>query len=204
MLTYTTPILNEMAEFRHWIAWNAGGKPLGRTLQPAHYGILFYTKAKNSKFYDVRAPHKACRKCQTFLKDYGGKEHLRHPFGYQISDVWDDIHRVRHASKRIENHPCQLPVHLIERSILMTTDPGDLVIDPFCGGGAGVVAAKQMGRNYIGAEIDSYYQRISQEKMDEATATKVGDAYASIHLDKIVSIRDCDIREGLHCQPRAS
>ena len=193
LLTYTTSILNDKAEFRHWIAWNSGGKPLGKTLQPAHYGILFYTKTRGSKFYDVRAPHKACRKCHTFVKDYGGKEYLRHPFGYQISDVWDDIHRVRHSSKRIDQHPCQLPVHLIERLILMTTDAGDLVIDPFCGGGSGAVAAKQMGRNYIGAEIDAYYQEASQEKMDAARPTMIGGAYVSLHLGKIVSIRDRDI-----------
>ena len=204
LLTYTTSILNDKAEFRHWIAWNSGGKPLGKTLQPAHYGILFYTKTRDSKFYDVRAPHKACRKCHTFVKDYGGKEHLRHPFGYQISDVWDDIHRVRHSSKRIDQHPCQLPVHLIERLILMTTDPGDLVIDPFCGGGSGAVAAKQMGRNYIGAEIDAYYQQASQEKMDAAHPTMIGGAYVSLHLGKIVSIRDRDIREGIHCSRRAN
>ena len=204
LLTYTAPILNDLAEFRHWVAWNSGGKPLGRTLQPAHYGILFYTKTRQSKFYDVRAPHKACRKCHTYMKDYGGKEHLRHPFGYQVSDVWDDIHRVRHASKRIARHPCQLPVHLIERAILMTTDPGDLVVDPFCGGGSGAVAARQMGRNYVGAEIDRYYQETSQQKMDEAQPSLVGNAFASMHLGKIVSIRNCDIQEDIHCKSRAN
>lgn len=204
LLTYTTPILNKIAEFRHWITWNSGGKPLGKTLQPAHYGILFYTKTRQNKFYDVRAPHKSCRKCYAFLKDYGGKEHLRHPFGYQVSDVWDDIHRVRHASKRIDRHPCQLPVHLIERAILMTTDPGDLLVDPFSGGGAGAVAAVRMGRNYVGVEIDSYYQKASQKKMNEAHPTKIGKAYVSLHLGNIVSIRDCDILEKLHCKPRAS
>ena len=197
LLTYTATILNEKAEFRHWIAWNSGGKPLGRTLQPAHYGILFYTKTRASKFRDVRAPHKSCRKCNTYLKDYGGKEYQRHPFGYQISDVWDDIHRVRHASKRIDNHPCQLPVHLIERLILMTTDPGDLVIDPFCGGGSAAVAAKQLGRDYIGAEIDTHYQQVSQQKFDAARPTKAGDAFASFHLGNIVSIQDGDVERGL-------
>ncbi len=204
LLIHTTPILNDLAVFRHWIAWNSTGKPLGKTLQPAHYGILFYTKTKNSKFFDVRAPHKECRKCKAFLKDYGGKEHLRHPFGYQISDVWDDIHRVRHASKRVENHPCQLPVHLIERVILMTTDPGDLVVDPFCGGGSGAVAAKQMGRDFIGTEIDQYYQKISQEKLNCAEQTKFENVFASYHLRKIVSIRDCDIQESMHWINRAS
>ena len=122
------------------------------------------------------------------------------PVGTQISDVWDDIHRVRHASKRISDHPCQLPVHLIERLILMTTDAGDLVVDPFCGGGSAAVAARQMGRCYIGAEIDAVYQKQAQQKYDDAKPTKIGDAYVSMHLGKIVSVRDCDVQEAALCQ----
>lgn len=193
LLTYTSAILNELAEFRHWIAWNSNGQPLGKTLQPAHYGILFYTKNRSSKFYDVRAPHKTCRKCDAYLKDYGGKEHLRHEFGYQVSDVWDDIHRIRHRSKRIDSHPCQLPIHLIERMILMVTDEGDIVFDPFCGGGAAAVAAKQLGRRYIGADIDEGYCDATSKRLADAEPIKHGDAYVSIHLKKIVSMRDIDI-----------
>lgn len=192
LLIHTAQILNEHAVFRHWIAWNSNGQPLGKTLQPAHYGILFYTKNKSSKFFDVRAPHKTCRVCKNYLKDYGGKEHLRHPFGYQVSDVWDDIHRVRHNSKRIDAHPCQLPVHLLERIILMTTDENDIVFDPFCGGGSAAVAAKQMGRRYIGAEIDKYYCDVSRNKFNEAKPVKQGEVYVSVHLGKVVSIRDMD------------
>ena len=194
LLTHTALILNELLEFRHWIAWNSNGQPLGKTLQPAHYGILFYTKNRQSKFYDVRTPHKSCRNCNIFLKDYGGKEHLRHEFGYQISDVWDDIHRVRHSSKRINSHPCQLPIHLIERLILMTTDENDIILDPFCGGGSAAVAAKQMGRKYIGADIDSEYCEAAQDRFREAKQVKQNNAYVSIHLKKVVSIRDIDIR----------
>ena len=193
LLTHTATILNQLAEFRHWIAWNSNGQPLGKSLQPAHYGILFYSKHRNSKFFDVRAPHKTCRVCGEFLKDYGGKAHLRHKFGYQISDVWDDIHRIRHASKRISSHPCQLPVHLIERLVLMSTDDDDVVFDPFCGGGSAAVASKQMGRKYIGAEIDAGYCDIANSKLQEAAATKFGNVYASFHLKKIVSIRDVDV-----------
>ncbi len=196
LLSHTTPILNEILEFRHWIAWNSNGQPLGKTLQPAHYGILFYSKTKDSKFYDIRAPHVKCAKCNSYLKDYGGKAHLRHPFGYQISDVWSDIHRVRHSSKRISDHPCQLPVHLIERLILMTTDENDIVFDPFCGGGSAAVATKQMGRRYIGAEIDSDYTSVANEKYNNATKV-VGmfGEYLSIHLGKIVSMRNIDYEE---------
>jgi len=196
LLAYTTPILNDLLEFRHWIAWSSNGQPLGKTLQPAHYGILFYTKTRKSKFYDVRAPHSKCRKCHSYLKDYGGKEHLRHPFGYQLSDVWSDIHRVRHSSKRILGHPCQLPVHLVERLILMTTDEGDIVFDPFCGGGAAAVAAKHMGRRYIGSEIDGYYADMANKKYQDASkVTDDNGAYISVHLGKILSIRDIDCGE---------
>lgn len=194
LLTYTAPILNEHLHFKHWIAWNENGKPLGKTLQPAHYGILYYGKSPRPKFRDVRAPHKTCRKCKAHHKDYGGKEYLRHPFGTLISDVWDDIHRVRHARKRINGHPCQLPVHLVERAILMTTDEHDVVYEPFVGGGSGAVAAKQMGRTYIGTDIDAGYIRASRQKFESADATTIGEAYASMHCDKIVSIQDNDMQ----------
>ncbi|MCY4129529.1 MAG: site-specific DNA-methyltransferase [Gammaproteobacteria bacterium] len=196
LLVYTAPILNDVMEFRHWIAWNSNGQPLGKTLQPAHYGILFYTKSRKSKFYDVRAPHPKCRKCGVHLKDYGGKEHLRHHFGYQVSDVWNDIHRVRHSSKRIDNHPCQLPVHLIERFILMTTDENDVVLDPFCGGGSAAVASKQMGRRYIGCDIDSHYAEVANKKYQEASSSKgINGEYVSVHLGKPVSMRHVDIMQ---------
>ena len=194
MLTYTVPFLNEIMEFRHWIAWNSHGKPLGKTLQPAHYGILYYTKTRESKFYDVRAPHARCRKCNEYVKDYGGKKHLRHPFGYQLSDVWNDIHRVRHNKRRIDNHPCQLPPHLIERLMLMATDPGDVVLDLFAGGGSAAIAAKQLGRRYVGCDIDPDYVNATNRRYEEAQPTQLESGhYASKHLGKIISIRDKDI-----------
>ena len=67
LLTFSAAKLNELAIFRHWIAWNSGGRPLGKTLQPAHYGILLYSKSKDMKYYDVRAPHKRCRSCDQYL-----------------------------------------------------------------------------------------------------------------------------------------
>ena len=174
LLTKTTTILDKYAYFRHWISWNSAGKPLGKTLQPNHYGILYYTKSPNKwKFYDVRAPHKKCRSCGEYLKDYGGKKHLRHKFGYLLGDVWDDIYRVRHSSKRIKGHPCQLPVHLIERLLLFSTDPNDMVIDLFAGGGSAGVAAKQLGRRYIGSDIDGEYVDQANEKIESTVPQKV-------------------------------
>lgn len=170
--------------------------PIGKTLLPAHYGVLFYTKAaKGAKFYDIRAPHKTCRECGAYLKDYGGKKDQMHPFGYLVSDVWTDIHRIRHNTRR-DPHPCQLPIHLLERIILMTTDENDVVLDSFLGTGTTAIAAKRLNRRYIGIELDPFYQRIAAEKLAQITQpTRYEGRAVSIYLNKIQSIRDCDVGE---------
>jgi site-specific DNA-methyltransferase (adenine-specific) len=156
-LTYYAAHLNIIADFKHWISWDAPTAPMGKTLQPAHYGILFYAKNyKELKFYEIRYPHKRERKSKYLAKDYGGKKAMLHPFGPLVSDVWTDIHRVKHNKYRDE-HPCQLPLHLLERLILMTTDENDIVLDPFNGTGTTALAAKRLGRNFIGFELDSNY-----------------------------------------------
>ena len=135
-----------------------------------------------------------CRSCREYLKDYGGKKHLRHEFGYLVSDVWDDIHRVRHNCRRIEAHPCQLPVPLVERMILMSTDENDIVFDPFAGSGTAAVAAKQLGRRYIGTEIDEAYCLAIKEKLEKARRVKSDGVYVSSYLGRTVSVRDVDLK----------
>ena len=192
-LSYYTQVLNEIADFRHWIAWEAIGTPLGKTLLPTHYGILFYAKDYSQlKFYDVRYPHHRCRKCNTLRKDYGGKKKRLHPFGPLVSDVWTDLHRIRH-NKRRDRHPCQLPIPLLERVILMSTDEGDTVLDPFMGTGTTAVAAKRLGRNYIGTDIDENYVKISSDHVAAIEPTsKIGDAWVSLYLDQVATIRNVD------------
>jgi site-specific DNA-methyltransferase (adenine-specific) len=191
-LTYYAEILNEFACFKHWIAWDAMSNPLGKTLLPAHYGILYYTKKqKGFKFYEIRSPHKRCRVCNSYIKDYGGKKDQMHPFGALVSDVWTDIHRIRHNIRRDE-HPCQLPLPLLDRIILMSTDPNDIVLDPFLGTGTTAISAKALGRNYIGIEIDPNYVKISTEKLERVKLMTYKDYFVSYYLDKIVTIRDVD------------
>ena len=181
-LTYYTGFLNEVADFRHRIAWDAPTAPMGKTLQPSHYRILFYAKnQKENKFYEIRYPHKRCRKCRYLLKDYGGKKKILHPFGPLVPDVWSDIHRIRHNKHR-DPHPCQLPVHLLERLILMSTDEGDIILDPFMGTGTTAFAAARLGRNVIGIDLDPQYVEITQRKLEEESAnSKIGDIWASVH-----------------------
>ncbi|MBI1924802.1 site-specific DNA-methyltransferase [Candidatus Poribacteria bacterium] len=191
-LTYFASYLNQIAFFRHWISWDSMSVPLGKTLLPAHYGILYYTKrAKGFKFYEVRIPHKTCRLCGGYIKDYGGKKAQMHPFGTLASDVWTDIHRIRH-NKRRDEHPCQLPIHLLERIVLMSSQPGDVILDPFVGTGTTAIAAKRLGRHFIGMDLDAEYAQIAREKVARARSSRYGGKYVSIFLNQIVSIRDID------------
>lgn len=192
-LTYYAGFLNELSFFKHWIAWDAPSGPMGKSLQPAHYGILYYVKDdRKNKFYEIRYPHKRCRKCGYLLKDYGGKKDGLHPFGPLISDSWTDIHRIKHDKYRDE-HPCQLPIHLLERIILMSTDAGDIVFDPFVGTGTSAIAARRLGRRYIGIDIDGKYIDIANRKISrESACSRTGDVWVSLYLGELVTVRDLD------------
>jgi len=195
-LTYYASFLNEIADFKHWISWDAMSRPLGKTLMPTHYGILFYAKdRKLNRFYEIRHPHKRCRKCNVLLKDYGGKKAGLHPFGPLISDVWTDLHRIKHAKNR-DNHPCQLPETILERLILMTTDEGDIILDPFNGTGTTVIAAKRLGRKFVGIEIDKEYVAIAEEKLRIVRPdSHIDGVWISKYLNGIATIRDKDWNE---------
>lgn len=192
-LTYYAGFLNKIADFKHWISWDAPTSPMGKSLQPAHYGILYYAKElKKNKYYEIRLPHKRCRKCGYLLKDYGGKKAKLHPFGPLVSDVWVDIHRIKHNKYRDE-HPCQLPIHLLERIILMSTDEGDVILDPFMGTGTTAIAAKRMGRHYIGFDIDDKYVQITQKKLkQENEHSKIESIWISSFLGEIATLRNDD------------
>jgi len=183
--------LDEVAIFRHWIAWDAMGPPLGKTLLPNHYGILYYVKSEEFKFYDIRMLHKRCRNCRYILQDYGGKKSQMHQFGSLVSDVWTDIHRIRHKKRRDE-HPCQLPPHLLERLLLMSSDQGDIVLDPFIGTGTTAIAAKKLGRRFVGIDIDPKYVEIANRKLQLEEPTVINGCHVSIYLDNVITVRDKD------------
>lgn len=62
-------------------------------------------------------------------------------------------------------HETEKPVPLLETLIEMSTDPGDLVVDPFSGSGSTILAAKNLGRSGIGMELDEKYVLASQGRL---------------------------------------
>lgn len=69
----------------------------------------------------------------------------------QVSSVWH-IPSVPKREKLYGYHPTQKPLRLVRRAMVASTREGDLVFDPFCGSGTTGVAAKELGRFFVGAE----------------------------------------------------
>ena len=79
-------------------------------------------------------------------------------------------------------HPTQKPVNLLKRLISIFTDPGDVVIDPCCGSGSTLRAARELGRNSYGFEIDREFYARAREDMLSLPGLKT-DAGAAVSQD---------------------
>ena len=89
--------------------------------------------------------------------------------GARSYDWFTDIQQVKNVSKEKTDHPCPVPVELMERLILLTTKEGDTVLDPFMGSGTVAIACKNTNRNYIGFEISKKYYDIAQKRIKNWT-----------------------------------
>lgn len=87
--------------------------------------------------------------------------------GARSYDWFNDIQLVKNVEKDVYNHPCPVPVELIERIILLTTKEGDLVVDPFMGSGTTAIACLKTNRRYIGFELSKEYYETSIKRINE-------------------------------------
>ena len=87
--------------------------------------------------------------------------------GTRMYDWFSDIQIVKNVSKEKTSHPCPVPVALMERIILLTTNEGDTVLDPFMGSGTTAIACMKNNRNYIGFEISRQYFNIANKRIDD-------------------------------------
>jgi site-specific DNA-methyltransferase (adenine-specific) len=84
--------------------------------------------------------------------------------GAQMGSVWR-IPTVPKREKRMGHHPTQKPLRLVRRALLASTREGDLVFDPFSGSGTTAVAAKELGRFFVGAELEEEFARLSARRV---------------------------------------
>lgn len=88
--------------------------------------------------------------------------------GALVGNIWDDIGPISsHAQERL-GYPTQKPVALLERIISASSNPGDVVLDPFCGCGTTVHAAEKLGRSWIGIDVTHLAIGLIEKRLRDA------------------------------------
>lgn len=130
------------------LPWSGQGR-----LRNAFEYVLYFVKSPTFKYAvdRLRDPYD--------LEEWWVKWPERyHPLGKVPSNVWDFPIPVQGSwRKNSIQHACPLPPELIERMLLLSTDPGDVVLDPFAGSGVVIAEAKRMERQGIGTELVESY-----------------------------------------------
>ena len=160
--------------FRNEVAWcyRGGGVPRNDFARK-HDVILRYSKSDsylfNTQFTDYSEASK------TLVQSRGGvsiddkTRDLNR--GAHMPDWWSDINSLQTWSPERTGYPTQKPVRLLERIINASSNPGDTVLDPFCGCGTSMVAAERLGRSWIGIDVEPLAlsvlrQRFEAERID--------------------------------------
>jgi site-specific DNA-methyltransferase (adenine-specific) len=90
----------------------------------------------------------------------------------QMSSVWR-IPTVPKREKLHGYHPTQKPLRLVRRALLASTQEGELVFDPFCGSGTTGMAAKELGRFFVGAEVEEGFAELARRRIGAAVRGSV-------------------------------
>ena len=93
------------------------------------------------------------------------KRYLDDQKGLALSDVWTDILPLNSQAQERLGYPTQKPLALMERIIAMSSNEGDVVLDPFCGCGTTLHAAHSMGRRWLGIDVAVQSMRVVQDRL---------------------------------------
>ncbi len=154
-------------------------------LLSAHQNIYFYSKSKNFKFNTIYTSYSETTNIDQILQRRTRDGHNKSVYdvddkgevklgdkkkGVPLNDVWDIPYLNPKAKERV-GYPTQKPLLLIERIIELASEKGDVVLDPFCGSGTTCVAAKLLGRKYIGIDKSKEAVELSISRIENPVRT---------------------------------
>jgi hypothetical protein len=96
------------------------------------------------------------------------KRYLDEAKGMPVQDLWTDIEALRSWHREKLGYPTQKPQALLERIINASSNPGDMVLDPFCGCGTAIAAAQKLGRRWIGIDITHLAVTLMKHRLQDA------------------------------------
>lgn len=144
---------------------------------------IWYCTVSDKYFFDVEAvkmrrrviaPYRDSRgHPKDWKKTENGNFRLTYP-----SNIWTDLTVPFWSMPENTDHPTQKPEKLLAKIILASSQPNDLVFDPFLGSGTTSVVAKKLGRRYVGIELDPTYCCFAEKRLAMAEWDKTIQGYA--------------------------
>lgn len=161
------------SNFRNEILWcyKRPSAPNQKQLSRLHDSIYWYSKSNKWKFngdnirieYSESSILRAGYKGNVSKMTKGGKVELKE--NGKLPEDWWDIPMLKGNSKEWIGYPTQKPEKLLERIIKMGSDEGDLILDPFVGGGTTIVVAEKLKRKWIGIDQSPTAIRVSENRL---------------------------------------
>jgi site-specific DNA-methyltransferase (adenine-specific) len=152
--------------------WVSGFKTKTSNWVRNHDTLLYYLRDHREAF--------------TFNKDLAYKPHEDgykrrggggNPKGVALDDVWDEVALyspwIKSFSTEKLGYMTQKPLALLERIISVSSNAGDLVLDPFCGCGTTIEAAEKLGRGWIGVDVAIRAVEIIKDRLDQKFGRRV-------------------------------
>lgn len=129
-----------------------GGERKGNPLYEV-MGVTRYWRYSQQKMKELITAGRIVQERPGAVPRY--KRYLDEMPGIPMQDLWDDIGPIGSQAKERLGYPTQKPLALLERMIQLSSNQGDIILDPFCGCGTAIHAAQKLGRNWVGIDITS-------------------------------------------------
>jgi site-specific DNA-methyltransferase (adenine-specific) len=173
---------------RNWIIWHyTFGQQMKQKFAKSHTHILYFTKdadpknftfnadavrvasARQTTYADARANPKGKVPDDTW---YLRPQETPEEFFAPDSDTWN-VSRVCGTFKEREGwHGCQMPIAVLDRIVKASSNPGDIVLDPFNGSGTTAVSAALLDRKYVGIDQSKEYVEFARKRLQHALEAK--------------------------------
>jgi len=142
------------------------GKPRG------WYIYKGYNPPENGWRYSIETMEEIDRKGEIIYPDnpegrLRRKKYLDEAKGFLLGNVWTDIVNIQGSSKERIGYPTQKPEALMERIICMASNEGDVVLDPFMGGGTTIAVAERLNRQWIGIDQSVQAVKVTELRLDK-------------------------------------
>ena len=155
-----------------WVKTNPMPNFRGVRFTNAHETLIWASKSRGAKYTFNHHAMKALNENLQMRSDW-------------LLPICTGPERIRSNGKKA--HSTQKPERLLQRVILSSSNPGDVVLDPFFGSGTTGAVAKKLHRRWIGIELDEEYIRVAQQRIDQITP--------ATDLREILAVRDVQRRQ---------